>query len=235
MMEKFIGQEVEFERKKKIEEEAKCLRDKKWPEEHPFKYTIFGSRSVSAETLQHYTLNRPFIKTAFRQMLPYYLIPISILLVILLVDFNWFWHNGRRMYDKYFKTEAAEEEENEKINGENINQSKILPFEDDNELFVAVNEKADECSIVGKKKKKKIGFRERRIIHYEDRLRAYSSPDKIFRYFATIKLINEDGTFDIFMTPEDFVRSLTPGVMQPRKYGLDKYKIINTNEVKNLN
>ena len=40
------------------------------------------------------------------------------------------------MYDKYFKTEAAEEE-NEKINEENINQSKILPFEDDNELFVA--------------------------------------------------------------------------------------------------
>ncbi|CAK5069080.1 unnamed protein product [Meloidogyne enterolobii] len=162
-------------------------------------------------------------------MLPYYLIPLNILLVIFLVDFNWFWHNGRRMYDKYFKTEAAEEED-EKINEENINQPIILPFEDDNELFVAVNEKADECSIVGKKKKKKIGFRERRIIHYEDRLRAYSSPDKIFRYFATIKLINEDGTFDIFMTPEDFVRSLTPGVMQPRKYGLDKYKIINTNE-----
>jgi len=31
------------------------LRDKKWPEEHPFKYTIFGSRSISAETLQHYS------------------------------------------------------------------------------------------------------------------------------------------------------------------------------------
>ncbi|KAK6053292.1 EF hand [Cooperia oncophora] len=27
------------------------------------------------------------------------------------------------------------------------------------------------------------------------------------------------------MTPEDFLRSFTPGVMQPRKYGLDSYKI----------
>jgi hypothetical protein len=27
------------------------------------------------------------------------------------------------------------------------------------------------------------------------------------------------------MTPEDFVRCLTPGVMQPRRYGLDKFKL----------
>ena len=35
----------------------------------------------------------------------------------------------------------------------------------------------------------------------------------------------EDGTYDVYMTPEDFVRSLTPGVMQPRNLGLDKFKI----------
>ncbi|KAL7076102.1 hypothetical protein ACQ4LE_004776 [Meloidogyne hapla] len=230
--------------KKEIEEEAKCLRDKKWPEEHPFKYTVYGSRRISAEILQHYSdrksgkgyvdfafthyPNRPFMKSALRQMIPYYAVPVVCIIVFWLVDFNWFWHNGRRIYDKYFKSEAAEEETNE----ENTKSSKIiLPFEDDDEIFVAADEKVDECSIVGKKKKKKIGFRERRVIHYEDRIRAYSSPDKIFRYFATIKLINEDGTFDIFMKPEDFVRSLTPGVMQPRKYGLDKYKIFNTNEI----
>jgi hypothetical protein len=63
-----------------------------------------------------------------------------------------------------------------------------------------------------KKKKKKIGFRERRIIQYENRIRSYSSPDKIFRYFATLKAVHEDGTYEVFMTPEDFVRSLTPGV-----------------------
>lgn len=79
-----------------------------------------------------------------------------------------------------------------------------------------------------KKKKTSNGFRERRIIEYEDRLRTYSSPDKIFRYFATLKMVteNEGKTYDtVLMTPEDFVRSFTPGVMQPRKYGLDKFKL----------
>ena len=36
-------------------------------------------------------------------------------------------------------------------------------------------------------KKEKIGFRDRKIIDYENRIRAYSTPDKIFRYFATYK------------------------------------------------
>ncbi|KAI6231390.1 hypothetical protein M3Y95_00376400 [Aphelenchoides besseyi] len=84
-----------------------------------------------------------------------------------------------------------------------------------------------ECEILEapKKKKKKIGFRERRIIEYENRLRMYSSPDKIFRYFATLKVQDDDGNYEVFMTPEDFVRSLTPGVMQPRRWGLDKFKV----------
>lgn len=37
-------------------------------------------------------------------------------------------------------------------------------------------------------------------------------------------MLHDDGSYEIFMTPEDFVRSLTPGVMQPRRYGLDKFK-----------
>ncbi|KHJ87328.1 EF hand, partial [Oesophagostomum dentatum] len=86
-----------------------------------------------------------------------------------------------------------------------------------------------EAKKVEKPKKKKIGFRERRIIEYEDRIRLYSTPDKIFRYFATLKVVDrndESGrTFEVFMTPEDFLRSFTPGVMQPRRYGLDSYKI----------
>ena len=48
----------------------------------------------------------------------------------------------------------------------------------------------------GKKpKKEKIGFRDRKIIDYENRIRTYSAPDKIFRYFATYKAIldNEVG------------------------------------------
>lgn len=73
----------------------------------------------------------------------------------------------------------------------------------------------------GKKKKKKVGFRDRRIIGYEDRIRAYSTPDKIFRYFATLKVV---GTGEIFMTPEDFVRSITPGTKQPEGLGLDSFR-----------
>jgi hypothetical protein len=40
-------------------------------------------------------------------------------------------------------------------------------------------------------------------------------------------MFHDDGSYAIFMTPEDFVRSLTPGVMQPRRYGLDKFKTYN--------
>ena len=53
------------------------------------------------------------------------------------------------------------------------------------------------------------------MIGYEDRIRAYSTPDKIFRYFATLKVHTEGGDWEVFMTPEDFVRSLTPGMLQP--------------------
>jgi calcium uptake protein 1, mitochondrial len=43
----------------------------------------------------------------------------------------------------------------------------------------------------------------------------FSTPDKIFRYFATIKIGNNlDG--GILMTPYDFTTSLSPGLMQPK-------------------
>lgn len=73
----------------------------------------------------------------------------------------------------------------------------------------------------GKKKKKKVGFRDRKIIGYEDRIRAYSTPDKIFRYFATLKVVQNG---EIYMTPEDFVRSITPGIKQPDGLGLDSFR-----------
>ncbi|XP_012145850.1 mitochondrial calcium uptake 1 isoform X3 [Megachile rotundata] len=74
-----------------------------------------------------------------------------------------------------------------------------------------------------KKKKEKIGFRDRKIIEYENRLRAYSTPDKIFRYFATVQVTHLDNT-EVYMTPDDFLRSITPGMRQPDGLGLDKYK-----------
>lgn len=52
------------------------------------------------------------------------------------------------------------------------------------------------------------------IIEYENRIRMYSTPDKIFRYFATVKVTNLEGT-EIYMTPDDFLRAITPDMQQP--------------------
>ncbi|OON18840.1 EF hand, partial [Opisthorchis viverrini] len=71
-------------------------------------------------------------------------------------------------------------------------------------------------------KKKRMGFRDRKFIAYEDRIRAYSTPDKIFRYFATLKCVDDDGE-TILMTPDDFVRSITPGTKQPEGLDLDSF------------
>lgn len=50
-----------------------------------------------------------------------------------------------------------------------------------------------------------------KIIDYENRLRAFSTPDKIFRYFATVKIMHFESTH-VFMTPDDFLRAITPGL-----------------------
>ncbi|CAH8872005.1 unnamed protein product [Trichobilharzia szidati] len=71
--------------------------------------------------------------------------------------------------------------------------------------------------------KKHIGFRDRKFIAYENRIRAYSAPDKIFRYFATLKSVDEDSE-TVYMTPEDFLRSITPGIKQPDGLDLDSFK-----------
>lgn len=76
-----------------------------------------------------------------------------------------------------------------------------------------------------------IGFRSRKIIEYENRIRQYSTPDKIFRYFATYKVTDDKGRSDILMTPEDFLRSITPGVKQPENLGLDRYLTLNSGSV----
>jgi len=45
-------------------------------------------------------------------------------------------------------------------------------------------------------------------------MRLFSTPDKIFRYFATVRL--QDATQAVvYMTPEDFLRSIYPGIKQP--------------------
>lgn len=40
--------------------------------------------------------------------------------------------------------------------------------------------------------KTKVSFRDKKKIAYENRLRAFSTPDKIFRYFATLKVFNDE-------------------------------------------
>eukprot|EP00123_Amoebidium_parasiticum_P019966 comp39486_c0_seq1/m.47383 comp39486_c0_seq1/g.47383 ORF comp39486_c0_seq1/g.47383 comp39486_c0_seq1/m.47383 type:complete len:472 (-) comp39486_c0_seq1:3-1418(-) len=67
----------------------------------------------------------------------------------------------------------------------------------------------------------KLGFRDSKVAAYEDRIRRFSNPDKIFRYFASREC---DGI--IYMKAEDFVRSLVPSSLQPEGLGLDLYKKI---------
>lgn len=50
----------------------------------------------------------------------------------------------------------------------------------------------DLSKVVQLTSKAKISFRDKKKIAYENRLRAFSTPDKIFRYFATLKVYNED-------------------------------------------
>ncbi|XP_036402345.1 calcium uptake protein 1, mitochondrial isoform X1 [Megalops cyprinoides] len=86
-------------------------------------------------------------------------------------------------------------------------------------------EEEEEAGAEGKKKKPRSGFRDRKVMEYENRIRAYSTPDKIFRYFATLKIINEHGDPEVYMTPQDFVRSITPNEKQPENLGLDQFLV----------
>lgn len=60
-------------------------------------------------------------------------------------------------------------------------------------------------------------------MEYENRMRQYSTPDKVFRYFATLQVGHPSGDSEVFMTPDDFLRSMTPGLKQPdgNKYNIE--------------
>ncbi|ESP03900.1 hypothetical protein LOTGIDRAFT_110115, partial [Lottia gigantea] len=104
--------------------------------------------------------------------------------------------------------------------GENLKAASKSQEEVESEDQLSVDKTEEEGE---KKKKRKLTFRDRKIIEYENRIRQYSTPDKIFRYFATLK-VKYDGDSEVFMTPQDFVRSLTPGIKQPDGLGLDQFK-----------
>lgn len=88
----------------------------------------------------------------------------------------------------------------------------------------------NESQLVNKKSKK--SFRDRKIIQYENKIRHYSTPDKVFRYFATLKIWNEKlNDYEVFMKPDDFIRSLTYGAKQPEGLGLDSYQRFDPNVI----
>lgn len=45
-------------------------------------------------------------------------------------------------------------------------------------------------------------------------MRSFSTPDKIFRYFATVRIVSGNSA-EVYMTPDDFLRAITPHMKQP--------------------
>lgn len=109
---------------------------------------------------------------------------------------------------------------------------KTVEEENYKEVTEAATDEEDSPEDGEKKKKKGPGFRDRKVIEYENRIRAYSTPDKIFRYFATLRAVLDNGESEIYMTPEDFIRSITPDEKQPDGLGLDQFKKIDPGRYK---
>ncbi|XP_069096491.1 calcium uptake protein 1, mitochondrial [Pleurodeles waltl] len=124
-------------------------------------------------------------------------------------------HAEARSSVKHNLRPDSSEKEKDGEEGENL---------DDSDAKV-VQSGEGETQAEGKKKKARTGFRDRKVMEYENRIRAYSTPDKIFRYFATLKVIHETGESEVFMTPQDFVRSITPNEKQPENLGLDQFLV----------
>ena len=68
-------------------------------------------------------------------------------------------------------------------NQEEANNSELEDESSENDEDI---DNVEDCNKKNKKEQR-VGFRDRKIIDYENRIRAYSTPDKIFRYFATYK------------------------------------------------
>ena len=70
--------------------------------------------------------------------------------------------------------------EEERVQDDKV-QDETVEKEEENEMKTDEAEKEEQ-------KKEKVGFRDRKIIDYENRIRNYSTPEKIFRYFASYKV-----------------------------------------------
>lgn len=80
------------------------------------------------------------------------------------------------------------------------------------------------------------------IIEYENRMRCFSTPDKIFRYFATVRIVSQNTNInEVYMTPDDFLRAITPNMKQPDGwylfpiFGSDFVSVINCDKNRLIN
>lgn len=146
----------------------------------------------------------------------YFHLLIGTMFILCVVDFrkikNWFVPK--------VDADAGQEEPNKG------RQEKIGQAAKDGESDSEQSDDENQLESGGKKKskKEKVGFRDRKIIEYENRIRQFSTPDKVFRYFATIQVPTVDDRYEVFMTPSDFLTSMTPGIKQPEGLGLDQYR-----------
>ncbi|KAJ1358951.1 hypothetical protein KIN20_017536 [Parelaphostrongylus tenuis] len=154
-------------------------------------YTMFGNIRKPKRSVFHYTdrksgvgysdfsntiyPDRPYIWPPLRNVFRINLYVSAVLFLLAFFDYEWFLEQFNSL-GKRMKPEASQLQDEE------------MPADN---ASVSADSKSDvdsSASSTAKPKKKRIGFRERRIIEYEDRIRLYSTPDKIFRYFATLKL-----------------------------------------------
>lgn len=98
-------------------------------------------------------------------------------------------------------------------------------------LSALVDQQLDKNIKKQTKKKKTETFKDSIFTEYENRIRAFSNPEKIFSYFATIKVIHESNGYEILMTPDDFVRAVTPDMQQPENLRMNQFKIVQYSEV----
>ncbi|XP_061388733.1 calcium uptake protein 1 homolog, mitochondrial-like isoform X4 [Musca vetustissima] len=157
----------------------------------------------------------------------YHLI-IGTLFVISITDFKKLKRMIMPKVDADAGVEPADVEKKSRKKDKKAKDTKTVTESDSDSDSDAESENGKDDTIEEKTKstrsaKEKVGFRERKIIEYENRIRQFSTPDKIFRYFATVRLTTPQGT-TVCMTPDDFLRSIYPGMKQPDGLGLDQYR-----------
>lgn len=142
---------------------------------------------------------------------------------IIYFSFSW-----KRIW-KFLTVEAAEVSETDAAEHQQESFTKEEAEHSEDSLeSTSEDSEGEDAGAEEPRKKKRVGFRDRKIIEYENRIRAFSTPDKIFRYFATVKLVQKTANGAektvVYMTPDDLLRSLTPGMQQPNGLGLDQFK-----------